>query len=223
MRSNRLADSLAVIARHGLFATAQGVNHCDLGMIVRKIIICPRNEQQPQLVCAGERAEGRLRHVGAGHFQILRFEGRLGIDGIIVMAQAVIFENPLLSILNKAVIDHHVLLPAIIPVLQIFQRNTAHDGKPAASLLGRQVIYVHLSLQGRQLIHIRPHFQVIIRLYALAAGPGAAHNGAESVNRYVFMKLMQVFHLFQPFDEGFHVEIMLPRIDETAIYQRINR
>ena len=37
------------------------------------------------------------------------------------------------------------------------------------------------------------------------------------------MKLMQVFHLFQPSDEGFHVEIVLPRIDETAVYQRINR
>ena len=73
VRGNGLADGLSVIARDRLFSPAQGVDDGNFRMIIIEVVAGSRNEQQSQLVGAGEGTEGCLRNALAGHFEILRF------------------------------------------------------------------------------------------------------------------------------------------------------
>ena len=217
-----LANGLAVIAGHGLFTAAQGIDDCNLGMIIIEIVAGPRDEQQAQLVGTGEGAESRLGDARTGHFQVLRFQRRLGADGVIVVAQAVIGKDAFAGIIDEAVIDAHVLAAPVIPVLEVLHGHAAHDGEPVIAFLRIQAFFVHLGLERRQLIDVRAHGQVIVRFDALAAGPGTAHDRAEDINGHVLVRFMQRFDLFQARCQRFHRQVMLARIDEAAIDQGID-
>ena len=219
---NGLANGLAVVAGHSLFTAAQGIDDGNLGMIIIEIVAGPGDEQQAQLVGTGEGAESRLGDAVTGHFQVLRFQRRLGADGIVIVAQAVIGKDTFAGIVDEAVIDAHVLAAPVIPVLQVFHWYAAHDGEPVVPFLRIQAFFVHLGLERRQLIDVGPHGQVIVRFDAFAAGPGTAHDRTEDINGYLLVRFMQGFDLFQARRQRFHGQIMLARIDKAAIDQGID-
>ena len=191
-------------------------------MVIVKVIAGPGNEQQAQLVRSGEGAKGRLGDTGTGHFEVLRFEGRLGADRVVVVAEAIISKDALSGIVDEAIVDAHILAAPIVPILQIFHRNAAHDGKPVVPFLGIEAFFIHLGLKGGQLIDIGAHSQVVVRFDAFTAGPGAAHDSTEHVERHLGVGLVQGFYLFKTRQQGRHGKVMLPGVDETAVNQRID-
>ncbi len=113
-------------------------------------------------------------------------------------------------------------MPPVVPVLQVFHRHAAHDRKPIAAFLRAQAFCIHFGLQRRQLVHIRAVLQVIVRFYAFAACPGAAHNRAKRINRHLFIFLVQPFDFGQARLHRFYRQVVLARIDKSAVDQRIN-
>lgn len=215
------ADLLTFIAGDGVLRPAEGIQRFEAGLEMIVVHMIAGDEEERQLVGAGEGAVYLFGEALCILFQVARLEGGLGIPAAVVEAEAEVGEYAVFHVLDKAFIDDGIFRAPFKPVLKVF-RGDGELQRQELRRFGRcDGAGVHFVLQAGDAVNGGAVVRIVVGLHAAAGGIRGAHDGAEGVDGHVRMGPVERAEPVGPVREDLEGFIVLAGVHQPSVDEGI--